>query len=74
MTKSSQGRTPISIGEPDWINAESLVRGRTAVHVTGKAIIQPTTTVANARLGGVRSTQVTEIEPLVRVVILCVCL
>ena len=53
MAKSSQGRTLISIRGHDWINAESLVRGRTAVHVTEKAIIQPTTTVVNARPGGV---------------------
>jgi len=41
--------------EPNWINAENPVRGRAAAHVIGRKIIQPITTVPNARLGGVHS-------------------
>ena len=47
--------SPLVLWESDWINAESLARGRIAVHVTGRAVTQRTTIVSNARPGGIHS-------------------
>ncbi len=47
--------SPLVLWESDWINAESLARGRIAVHVTGRAVTQRTTIVSNARHGGIHS-------------------